>query len=1053
LITPHGLAVVAVTVAASLAVLFPGLDFGHPRFLAHPDELSIAYLDQVLRQRPADRSARLLLAREQLALGKLSEAEANLRLLVEKQDDAITWRARLALVELERAAVDALPPSDAARGARKATALRELRRVATAPIDGGDLAGGALAAGDLARIAEVALALESPGDAAAIYERLASREPARRREWALLAGRWYRAAGHLPESAMAYLAASAAAGLHDDGAADLLTAIDVLRATDDGARALQMIEQAIARWPADRRLLARAVDLALARNDARRAQSFGARLVALAPGEDPVLSRQLDLDLAVGDNEAALRTLSVLVERRPDDQSLRRRLAQIATWANRPQVALAAWRWLAVRGAPDASEKALALAQALFEHESVVALLEAKARRRDLKLTEVLSLVDALESEGNPEGARAALGRFETLFANEPEYWKERASVDEHMGNLDGALISLREVDRRFAGFVEVGQEPELLWSMDRPDEALALARQQAQTAAPAAVQFWKLYGDLAWSMEADADAQTAYQHVWAAGAGNAEIAERLATLLAAAGRTDDLARLAAEGFQKFGAASVLLTGMDAAIEAERWDAARTLASIAVPRREELADEPSYWSALGRLAAHDGKPTEAVAAFAKAVELAPRDGALADDLHAARIEAGLDPDPDAAADAHDRAGEAASARLAAAIDHHDRRAVRKILTTESGLLTLSDRVDAERELGRDDRAWALLTRAPTHTGDADEDASLALLRHEVAQDRMSGASVTGRYEDLSGLSTFGQDGRVDVKWGPLSIDAVAEHDRLDSEAGPLIGAIHTDEAKAGLGLAFQGPISDARLGAGAYGFASGFVPYALGGLRLEPISGLSLDVEGLYHTRPTDTAALRAAALKDSAELEIAWRFAERYLVAAAGGATNYTDRAGAFLANGATGRMELSALLRKAAPLVRLRADGFVEANRLAATMPAGLAAVVQPGTPVDEVLPQTYGTAGVGLTLMGLTDNEDDMGTARAPLACRRCLRPFADVWAGWLMPAQRLTYSLDAGLGYLFARHQELAATGFYRTDQGGLIGQRYAGFSLNYALRWL
>ena len=117
---------------------------------------------------------------------------------------------------------------------------------------------------DLARIAEVALALESPGDAAVIYERLASQEPARRREWALLAGRWYRAAGQLPESAMAYLAASAAAGPHDDGAADLLAAIDVLRATDDGARALQVIEQAIGRWPADRRLLARAVDLALA---------------------------------------------------------------------------------------------------------------------------------------------------------------------------------------------------------------------------------------------------------------------------------------------------------------------------------------------------------------------------------------------------------------------------------------------------------------------------------------------------------------------------------------------------------------------------------------------------------------------------------------------------------------------------------------------------------------------------------------------------------------------------------------------------------------------
>ena len=186
---------------------------------------------------------------------------------------------------------------------------------------------------------------------------------------------------------------------------------------------------------------------------------------------------------------------------------------------SRPQVALAAWRWLAVRGAPEASEKALALAQALFEHESVIALLEAKARRHDLKLTEVLSLVDALESEGNPERARAGSGDSRPLFTNDPEYWKERASVDEHIGDLDGALISLREVDRRFAGFVEVGQEPELLWSMDRPDEALALARQQAQTAAPVGGAVLEA---LRRSRLVDGGRRRRgdrYQHVWAAGA------------------------------------------------------------------------------------------------------------------------------------------------------------------------------------------------------------------------------------------------------------------------------------------------------------------------------------------------------------------------------------------------------------------------------------------------------------------------------------------------------------------------------------------------------
>jgi hypothetical protein len=45
---------------------------------------------------------------------------------------------------------------------------------------------------------------------------------------------------------------------------------------------------------------------------------------------------------------------------------------------------------------------------AYFNSREILALLEAKARHRDLKLAEVLSLVDALESEGKPEDARAA---------------------------------------------------------------------------------------------------------------------------------------------------------------------------------------------------------------------------------------------------------------------------------------------------------------------------------------------------------------------------------------------------------------------------------------------------------------------------------------------------------------------------------------------------------------------------------------------------------------------------------------------------------------------
>ena len=1043
LITPPGLLVVAATVAASLALLFPGLDFGHPKVLAHPDEVSIAYLTQVLQQRPEDRSARLLLARQQAALGKWPAAEANLRRLVAAPArDATSWRARVALLELQRSAVDALPAGDPARPGLQAQAVSAARELVSAPLD----------RTELARVADLALALGSPADAAAIYERLAREQPARRRDWARLAGRWYRAANRLPESAAAYLVASAAASERQDGAADALTAVQVLRALDDGPRALEVTDRALARWPADRRLLDQGVTVALAQQDLDRAKSWGARLVAIDGRDQAILRRQLDVDLAAGDPPAALAIGLALVDQHPDDVGLRQRVAEIATWSEQPRVALAAYVWLAAQGAAGAREKALDLGRALFDHPTVIALLQTAARRRELKLDELLELADALESQGNPEGARAALRRFEPRFADDQRYWSERATVDEHVGDLEGALYSVREISRKFASSAEPAREAELLWSLDRPQEALAVARLRARTAPASAASFWKLYGDLAWSMDEDADAENAYQHAWNAGTGDAEIADRLDTLLIGQGRIDDVARVAAEAYQKTGASSVLLIAMEAATEAERWEPAQRLLSIAAPHHADFEDDAGYWSVLGRLASHDGKASEAAGAYARAVALAPTDSGLAGDLHEARVQAGLETDPDEADDARAQAVDDASNRLSAAIDRHDRNAVRAILSADGGLLTVSEKIDAERELGREDRAWALLAQAPLHTGDPDEDASLALHRFEMSEDRLSGAYAAAGYEELSTLGMVGESARAELRHGQLSLEALAGHDRLDSPTGPVVGAIHADEAKAGLAMSLLEAVGDTRIEAGAYEFSTGTVPYASAVQRFEPVHGLTVDLEGLYHERPTDTAALRVAALKDSAEAEISWRFAERFRIAAGGGATHYADRDGAFLASGGVGRLELSALLRKASPLIRLRADGFIEANRLAMVIPGGLAAVVPPGTPTGDVVPETYGTAGIGLTILGVSDDEDDLASGRASRSCWRCLRPLADLWAGWLMPAQTLTYSFDGGLGYLFAHHQELAATGFYRNDQGGEVGQRYMGLSLRYALRW-
>src|SRR6185312_3448654 len=179
----------------------------------------------------------------------------------------------------------------------------------------------------------LALALESPGEAATIYERLARDHVAGRRDWARLAGRWDQAAGRLHESAIAYQMASDAASSPADGVADALRAIDVLRDANDGAGALAAADRALGRWPSEPRLLDKAVTVALAEGRVSDAQRWGERLVAAFGQEESLVRRQIDVDVAAGDTPAALNLALGLADRRPDDLALRRRVAELATWS------------------------------------------------------------------------------------------------------------------------------------------------------------------------------------------------------------------------------------------------------------------------------------------------------------------------------------------------------------------------------------------------------------------------------------------------------------------------------------------------------------------------------------------------------------------------------------------------------------------------------------------------------------------------------------------------------------------------------------------------
>ncbi len=1041
-IRPGVLAVLALAVGSLLALLFPGLDFGHPKYLGPPDELSIAYLEQVLRTHPDDRPARLLLARQQRALGHWEAAETSLRLLA-GVGDRIATDAELELVELSRARLDALMPADPERPLRQQQSLAALRLVD--PI--------LLNTDQLARLAETALALEAPGDAAEIYERLSALDMTNRHDWLLRAARWRLATGALTASVDLYLAASRAAPAEWAARDDVLRALEVLTSANRGEESLRTADAALGRWPTDRRLLDRGIILARAQGDGARAKRWSERLVALSPDDDAILRRHLDIELGEGDVPAAFTVASRLVARHPEDAALRRKLAETATWSGHPEEALAAWAWLGSHGSDEGEKRTLALGHDLFDYDRVSEVLERRAADGTITIDELLDLSDALESSGAPDRADAVLRRLEPVFGATRAYWTERAEVAEHRQDLDDALLSVGQLQMRFGPRGEdAAHEVELLWSLGRPDEALAAARRAAPMMMDDAISFWRLYGDLAWNLEADDDAVSSYLRLWTLDQRDATVADRLVTLLGGKQHVDEVIRIGGEGYRRFSSPALLVAALDAATDAERWEEVRSLVGLvhAGGKEDQFANQAGYWSAEGRLLTHDGKSREASDAFAKVVALSPEDPGAREDLLWARVDAGLEKEPRDDGD-DGKPDNDAGARLAAALEKHDRAAVRDILSKEGGALTSSEQIDAARELGDDERAWVLVKAAPMRSGDADEDAAVAEHRRDLAEQRLSGAWATGGVQSLGPLDIFEEKARAASRLGRFGFELLAEHARLDAAAGALVSEIHAEEWRGGAALTLQEPWGDTRLEGGAYSLPTGALPYLAAVQRWMPSERIDVELGGLYHQLPTDSAALRIAGLRDAVEAEAAWRIGAGFAVAGAVGASRYTARDGGLLANGWFGRAEASRTFGVRSFLLRPRADAFAEQNNLAATLPASLVPLVRAGVQSGNLLPSSYQTTGVGLTLLRRRgDDEEDPGSGKG---CAPCVRPFGDAWTGWLMPAQRLTFSFEAGLGLLFLQHQELSAAGFYYTDYHGESGQRYTGASLSYTLRWL
>lgn len=151
--------------------------------------------------------------------------------------------------------------------------------------------------------------------------------------------------------------------------------------------------------------------------------------------------------LANGNQAAAYRVAERAVRERPRDVDWRRRLATVAQWLDRPEVALANWLAIARQTGDAAAWREVGrLAPALADSEATLAWRQHEVKRQPGNLKALQALVEAYEAAGQPEAALATLhGLPRTRQVLETE-----ADLAERSGRDEQAIAALLELNRRF---------------------------------------------------------------------------------------------------------------------------------------------------------------------------------------------------------------------------------------------------------------------------------------------------------------------------------------------------------------------------------------------------------------------------------------------------------------------------------------------------------------------------------------------------------------------------------------------------------------------------
>ena len=344
----------------------------------------------------------------------------------------------------------------------------------------------------------------------------------------------------------------------------------------------------------------------------------------LRPFDDQIYALAYTVFLENQNLHDAFSVAQAAVQQVPQQLEWRKRLARVAEWMGRQDLALQQWRYVAEKNPTRSSfQEILRLAPGALDDSQVIFSLLGLGKIRSLSEGEWRRLIDAFEREGLPNEAIAYLTRLNEKSPTQ-DLQESIAMLYQRKGNSDLAYQSYRTLENQYGIHIRWSTQQANLLALRGDLQSAYMVLQHAKNKAQADDQaFWKVLGHLAWTLEEDQQAEEAYRYLWTHQQLSREGQERL-MLLIQQNRPFEAIEVGLTGWRNFHSPKFLLQALDLLLQEKNYIQIQTILEDLLPWEEKLLiPNERYWiiraEALGKI----GQKDEALHAYQRAMLINP----------------------------------------------------------------------------------------------------------------------------------------------------------------------------------------------------------------------------------------------------------------------------------------------------------------------------------------------------------------------------------------------------------------------------------------------